>query len=413
LRKGAVGGIAQAVASVSNVLVAVVVARELGAAALGQFSFLFLIMTLFVAVQTSWVGDSLSVLIRSDEATRRGISSTQWLHALAALLLAPAVALGLSNVDLRIAILFGVLTAVWELEEFGRRALMARLEFGRQFVADSSYLVLSFGALIGIDLLRGIDLFLVLLAMLVGAVGSFAFEMLLLPPGERLHLPRWRSDGIAQVARFGIWRAAQGATGYLGQTGYRYAVVAFGSFALLGSLEAARLMIAPLFTLLAAMMNVLLPMFARNNERQDSRRMAVVAAALVGACVLYVAVLVAVFPDAKHLLIGSKIDVSHTALAAWFAMAVTAAIFTPFSVAWVARGASKVVFRARVVGTAAGVAVACSCCFVGVSLISPIGLAFGNLVSTVFLLRVAPKGAHPRRRWAFALVQAVRSGGAP
>jgi hypothetical protein len=88
LRDGAAGAIAQAVASVSNVLVAVVVARALGVAALrpfSKFSFLSMVMTLF------------SERGLSDEGTGRGISSTQWLRAFVAPFLTQVVALGFSS----------------------------------------------------------------------------------------------------------------------------------------------------------------------------------------------------------------------------------------------------------------------------------------------------------------------------
>jgi O-antigen/teichoic acid export membrane protein len=395
VKSGLFGGGAQAVSSLSNALMVVVVAHELGAATLGQFGFLFMLLTLFVAVQTAWVGDSLVVLDRADERVRRGIATTQWLHVLGALVLGPIIAVVTTGVDAQTAALFGVLTAAWELEEFGRRALMARLEFGRQLAADSSYLVISLSALLAFHVANRLDLATVLTAMLFGAIGSFVLEMFLVPRNERLLLPSLTLDGLVDVAQFGIWRAAQSGTGYVGQTAYRYAVIAFGSLALLGSIEAARLIAAPLFTILGAANNVLLPIFARTSRSLSVHRVGIVASALVGICVLYGGVVAVTFGSTVHVVIGDKVHVPHSSVVAWFALAVAAAVATPVTVSWVARGASRVVFQARAVGTLLGLLVSVGCCVAGAVLVSPLGLAFGSLINAALLGRV---GSADRKR---------------
>ena len=71
---------AQAANSLSSLVVAVVVAQLLGPASLGKFAVLFTLLLTFVAWQSSWVGNSLTVLDREAADVRQGVSTTQWLH---------------------------------------------------------------------------------------------------------------------------------------------------------------------------------------------------------------------------------------------------------------------------------------------------------------------------------------------
>lgn len=387
-RKGLLGGGAQGLSSLSNAGVAAVVAHELGARSLGQFGLLFTVMSLFVAAQTAWVGDSLVVMDTTDATVRRGIVSSQWLHSLVVVLIAPVIAFMTAGVSASTALEFGLLTALWQLEEYGRRALMARLEFGRQLIGDATYLVVTFGAVFAAIAAKHLDLRTILGAMLLGSLVSYLVEMRLLPAESRLSAPRLTRAGLADVSRFGVWRSAQTTTGYIGQAAFRYVVIGFGSFAALGSIEAARLMVAPLLTLLAASANVLLPFITRAGDEAKRLRIAgVTIAVLLAVSAVYGAILVIGRRVFTSIITGGNVPVSAAATSGWLLAAAATAIATPLSLVWLARKRSRVVFVSRVLGAVAGFAAALVACLVGAVSEAPFGLAFGNAVSAAMLAR--------------------------
>lgn len=394
VRLGTVAIIAQGVSSLSTLAVGLVVARELGAAALGQFGLLFVVLTLFVAIQGAWVGDALAVL-PSDETSRAGIATTQWLHVLAALVFGPLVVFVGANGGLWVALLFGAATAAWELREYGRRALMARLAFGRQIVSDMSYLVLSIGVLILLLLLDALTPATVWLSMLIGGSGSALVAQLLLPQGQRLQLPRRTMTGVAAVTRFGCWRGAHAATGYVAQVGVRYAVVLAGSLAVLGAIEAARIVVAPVLILLASVMNVLLPVFARRKAAVRARALHACAAVLSLACLLYGVVVVAMADQLTELLYGGSVVPPLSALISWVLVATSVAISTPYTVSVLVNEGSKVVFNAKALGSLLGIGVAAAICLVGAPVMAPLGLAAGNIVSAGMLIRASCRALEP------------------
>lgn len=384
VKLGTLAGTAQVVASLSNVIVGVIIARELGGVVLGQFSFLFVVLILFVAVQTAWVGDGLAVLPKN-ERMRRGLEATQWLHVLAALLIAPFAAVMVVHLRVEIAVLFGLATAAWEIEEFTRRALMARLAFGRQLIADGSYLVISTGGLVVFILAGTLSLGSVLFVIFLAAIGSALIGLLLLPSSDRLRIPRLRTDGISDVARFGAWRAAQSGSGYLAQASFRYCVILSGSLAVLGSLEAARIIVAPLFILFAAANNVLLPAFARRSRPIGARAVLHGAGVLLATSVVYAGVVIVGSRLAAEVLYANAVDVPRAALFAWLAVAGSVAIVTPYSAAAVAREESRLVFYARLLGASFGLVLAVAIAISGHPLFAPAGLALGNLLSAAIL----------------------------
>jgi O-antigen/teichoic acid export membrane protein len=375
---------AQAVSSLGTVVVAVLVARALGPRGLGEFGLLFVLLTTFVSMQTAWVGDALVVLAR-DTRMRRAIGTSQWGHMTVALVAGPPIAFLLLRVSIAAALLFGLATAAWELEEYTRRALMAEMAFARQLFADLSYLVISCAAVAGLMAVHHLYLASAFGAMATASLFSAAFGMRLVVPSRRLRFEFSDTRALVEVARFGIWRAAQSATGYVSQVGFRYCVIAFSSLAVLGSAEAARILIAPLFVVLAAANNFLLPFFATHWPRR--RPMLLAVGILCAVCLAYTVTVTAVAGALGGALYDGAVTAPSSALLAWGLVAVSVAVTTPLVAAAVAGAHSRAVFDARAAGAVAGIAFAAIACAAGQALLAPAGLAVGNLLSVVLLYR--------------------------
>ena len=221
IRVGSSALIAQGVNSAGNLLAGAVVARFLGAAALGSFSVLFATMLCIVALQTSWVGDSMTVLGRGSAALRRGIVASQMWFTLLGAAAAAGIALAATDVDAWGVIGFALLVAAWQLEEYGRRVFMARLEFLRLAVNDAVYLLALVGGLLAFGLGPGLSLALVIWAMALAASAAFAAGVLAMPEEDRLHFTFAGGAGLRIVARYGSWRAAQAGVGLLSGLGAR------------------------------------------------------------------------------------------------------------------------------------------------------------------------------------------------
>src|SRR3954464_5636702 len=63
----------QAVVAVTSLVLMVLVRHQLGSAALGYYAILINALALLTALETAWVGDSLTVLDRFDAKLRQGL----------------------------------------------------------------------------------------------------------------------------------------------------------------------------------------------------------------------------------------------------------------------------------------------------------------------------------------------------
>src|SRR3954452_23370569 len=115
----------QAVVAVTSLVLMILVRRQISSASLGYYAILINALALITALQTAWVGDSLTVLDRFDLRLRRGL--------VASILMFSAVALVVGSLMAKPAhegaggmVLFGVMVTFWCFEETGRRLYMAR-----------------------------------------------------------------------------------------------------------------------------------------------------------------------------------------------------------------------------------------------------------------------------------------------
>ena len=390
-RKILSGVLAQGVASLSNLLVALVVARALGASALGRFSLLIAALGVLTALQTSWVGDSLTVL-----GPEYGRAALWWQHIIA--ISGSAVAAGLAVLLLRVplseAAAFTCLVAAWLYEEYGRRCLMARLRFVAQGLNDLLYLGLSLGGLTAFRMLGMLDLTAVLWAMAASAAVASVASQLHLPPEIRY----WaRSVGAGQqevlaVRNYGSWRSAQAATGAAGGLATRSVVSAGASLTVLGNLELARLVTAPLLTALAGMANVLLPVAANQRREGTSHRGHRASLLLLGMCAAYSALLLWQLPRAVRVLGGDGFSVSEPAVVGWLLVAVVLAATQQLSVRGLVELPARHLFIIRSAGTVVAVIVTAGLVQLSLADWTPFALVAGTVVTAAGLRR----RLHPR-----------------
>ena len=275
--------------------------------------------------------------------------------------------------------------AAWQLEEYGRRHLMARLEFAKQAIADGSYLVLLAGSLIAITILAQPTLLMVLIAMTAAAFGSFVIAMLFLPRSSRLGRPRWSAQGIRVVSQYGVWRAAESGLAYVSQILVRVVVVAFSSLAVMGELEAARLMVAPLLTALAGLNNVALPAFANSHRRVSARNIHLATAALSLLVGVYAGAVLLLGSEISRALFGGKIDVSTVPLIGWLLAAAALGIVLPYRTELLTQGRSASVFASRVVAAVLGLAIAVLVVVAAHPAWAPVAVGVGNAVGAAVI----------------------------
>jgi O-antigen/teichoic acid export membrane protein len=212
LARSAVGGAggaiaAQLVTAGGSFLLQVLAARSLGPAGYGRYALCVAVVVTATAVQTGWVGDSLTVLDRHDRELRRALATCLALSVGLGLVLGTLAGL-LLGLDARPALLFAGLLAAWLLEESGRRLLMARLEFWRLVLNDCAYiavtlLLLAAAAADGVEFTLG----LFLGAMAVGAAAAVLLALVQLPRAEWTGL-RPGLAGLRRLAAFAAWRSA-------------------------------------------------------------------------------------------------------------------------------------------------------------------------------------------------------------
>jgi O-antigen/teichoic acid export membrane protein len=382
---------AQSVNSLSNLMVAIVVARTLGPSGLGHFALLFTLLLTLLALQSAWVGDSLTVLDRLEPRIRRGIANSQWIHMLVGMLVGGFLAYDFGGIGVVGTVVFAAMVGTWELEEYGRRMFMARLEFWKQAANDGSYLVITAACLIACAALATITLTAILCCMTIGAFGAFLLGVIWLPPEERLHRPSLTTTGLHEVSRYGFWRGAQSGSGYASQVIVRTLVIGLASATVLGQIEAARLVVAPLFTFAGALTNVTLASFARSvkAKRPVSSLIGVTIIGCGAICVVYGAFVFAVPGFLTHFLVGARFHTDTTALAGWLLVAMAVALSTPFTSLALVIARSSAVFRLRLIGSLVEVVLTVAVLAALRPSLMPACLAAGTALSGVLVWRLA------------------------
>ena len=396
LARRAGGAVAcQGTAAAGNLVLQVVAARALGAAGFGTFSIVIAVLVLSAALVGGWVGDTRTVLDRSEPAIRGALSAFQVGFTLVAGVATFAGAWISGITGLSGALLFGLLSALWVLEDAARRLLMTRLEFWGVVINDLIYLGAAVAGLVAFRALTGafsIDVFLA--AMVIGAAASVVaarFQM----PSEEFALGQPTMSGIRSVASFGSGRSAQAGLRPFATLALRAFVQASASAAALGRLEAARLAIAPMLLIINGAGSYLLPVYTRRLIEDSERPVAVgrLTAILVATTACY-GVVLTVFADRLiPLLTGRSLTVDRWAVAGWSLFAAAFAAGIPAGNALLARRRSWRVFRVRAADSSIGLVVAIALVAAGRVAGAPYGLALGAAIGAVLLWAQASRDA--------------------
>ncbi len=370
-----------------SVVIQVIAARTLGTSGFGAFALYNATLTLLTAIQTGWVGDSLTVLDRFDRGIRSALIGSQLMFVVVCFGLATAASLALGLASLSGALWFGLMVALWISEEVGRRIFMARLEFWQLIVNDGVDVVVSLLALPVLRYTFGyLDLDMFVVAMAIGAAAATLVAFVQLPRHE-WRPTRFTRSGVREVVDFASWRSAQTGIRPLAMLLMRILIATLVSTAALGAVEAARLIVAPAITFVAGAGSFLLPLYAEDERgrRRHSISLSTAMALLVAAVVAYGVFAVAFTGPLSHLLSAGKFAISRVAVSGWTVFAIGFAAGLPPTFALVARKAASRVFWIRVFDSAIGLTAVVVLLEVTAPGWAPWGLAAGMFVGTFWL----------------------------
>lgn len=361
--RGASGAVtAQFAQALTSFVLHLAASRELGPSGLAVFALLYSGIILATAISTGMVGDSLTVLPRSQPAVRGGLQVVGAVIAIGSALIGAVVTFATGLLDLWPSLLLGAVVAVFVIEDLARRLLMASLRFWALVATDATALIVTIGWIIGTAVLHGsLRMTDLLLALLLGQCAGLVTAILCLPVAER-HLAPWRSSDVRSVLGYGSWRAAQQAVRPSTLAATRsIAIIAVGA-ALFGQLEAARVYVAPALLMINGVASFLFSSYAAQRDhtrRHLLRRADVAAVALSMLALLLGLAAVAVLPVAGSIITAGGFDLDGVAVLGWVAYAACTALLTPYGGLAAVSGAHRQVFTVRVVESVASLLGVC------------------------------------------------------
>ena len=371
----------------------VAAAHLLGARGLGELALCLGVIILTTAVTSGFVGDALTVLDRHDRGVRAGL---QW-WALALALVGPAVA-GVALWSLGVlepaeAGWFVAAAALFQVEEVGRRLLMASLRFWRLVVVDSVALVVVMLALVLVSVAATVTLGTFFLAIAAGQLAGLVVAIALAPSSER-RLVSLRGARIREVAGFGGWRGAQVSVNPAVFTAMRVLVVAVAGSAALGQVEAARIYVAPALLAIQGIGSYLLASYARDRSlplpalvsRAARSSMVLAGGALALGVVLWVAV-----PLVGPWVTGDSFAIPAVAVLGWAVYAAATATLQPFVSLAAARGRQRAALVVRLADalvslTSLGVLLAIGLPYEATPFVLAVGPVVGGLITRSIVL---------------------------
>jgi O-antigen/teichoic acid export membrane protein/O-antigen ligase len=383
--------VSQGIVAGSSVVLQLVVARSQGDEQLGQLALLLGVLITLNAVQSGWVGDSLTVLDRHEPRLRTALQRS----LLVALVVVGVVAFGVAQfvdgLTTRTGVIFAVVMVLWALEETGRRILIARREFWPLALNDTAYAVGALGWLFGWVLAgRDASVDLVLVSMGVGAITAIVAAVVQLPR-EELRPSRGSESAMREVASFAFWRSLQVGLRPAALAITRFAVAATASTAALGQLEAARILMAPVLTLMGGIGVYLLPTYTQAIQAGRAPRPPIVR--MMGLLALiplgYAVLVLAVEGPIVDLLTNGQFAVTTAAIIGWALYAAAFGAGIPPAHAVTATGRSRQAFGIRALDNGIGVVAAVAIAAAGAVSWVPVGLAVGGVVGALVLLRAS------------------------
>jgi O-antigen/teichoic acid export membrane protein len=382
-------------------------ARTLGASGYGTYALFTSVLVMITAVQTSWVGDSLTVFDRFDRPIRGAIEISVLVTVGAGVAVSVLIPAAMGLADLGGTALFGLLIALWLLEETGRRVFTARMEFWRLVLNDSCYLATTLaivGAVIGTG--GEVSVEVLLAAMAVGAATAVIVAWIQLPATEYEAVPL-RNTAFREILSFASWRSIQAGVRPAALLGARVLIAAFASQAVLGGVEAARLLLAPALTFVNGSGWFLLGDYAKAEREGRPLRAATAlraCAAMAGITLMLSLVGVLSVDWVAPYVTGGTFTVDRIALIGWAIYAVSLSCTLPLSSLATARKRSRLVFGVRGVESVTGLVVLVILLVVhsGWAPYAPYCLGGGGLISAALLWRLlrredpgSPAGTSP------------------
>jgi O-antigen/teichoic acid export membrane protein len=335
-------------------------ARTLGASGYGAYALFTSVLVMITAVQTSWVGDSLTVFDRFERRIRGAILISVLVTVGAGVAVSVLISAVMGLAGPGGTALFGLLIALWLLEETGRRVFTARMEFWRLVLNDTCYLVTTL-VIVGLVVGTGgeVSVEVLLAAMAVGAATAVIVAWIQLPGTEYEAVPL-RGTAFREVLSFASWRSIQAGVRPAALLGARVLIAAFASQAVLGGVEAARLLLAPALTFVNGSGWFLLGDYAKAERegRPLPAAAALRACAAMAGITLVLSLLGVVSVDwVGPYVTGGTFTVDRVALLGWAVYAVALSCTLPLSSLATARKRSRLVFTVRGVESVTGLAV--------------------------------------------------------
>ncbi len=374
---------AQLAQAAGSLLLQLVAARSLGADGLGRFALLFGVIVLTTSLSTGLVGDSLTVLDRQQPPVRAGLQGWTVLVTATAATAVAIVTQVTGILPATGAVVMGAATAAFMVEDLLRRLLMASMRFWSVVVVDLTGGVVALAA-VGVAAARGpLTLTSFLVALLLGQLVAGTIAVALLP-----HRDRWLARGgpraMAAVWGFGRWRAGQQAVRPSLLALVRLVVVALAGTYALGSLEAARLLSAPLMLAISGIGSYLLAHWAISDGsdlRRDLRRADRLATLLLVTSTVGAVVLVLLAPVLELFVSGGNFPVDATAVLGWALYAASAATVLPYGGLAAVRGRAAAVLGWRVADSALSLGLVVAVLLVGApASATPYALAVGSFL---------------------------------
>jgi O-antigen/teichoic acid export membrane protein len=380
----------------SSLLLQVIAARTLGAEGFARFVLLSAGLITITTLQTAWVGDSLTVLDRFDPGIRAALVLSVIGTTVLGLLAGIALAVSMGLTGFLGTVLYAMLICLWLLEEVGRRLMGARLEFGRLVLNDLTYVTATLVTVYLFASLHSINLDMMLASMSFGALVAIIAACLQLPREEYGRMGTGGAD-LRTVAKFAGWRSGQAGLRPLSLLSARIAISTFASRSALASIEAARLLISPVLTLINGVGSFLLPNFAVRARRgfplQTKEAVKAGAAMAAGACVTG-AVALAFADELGPLITSGRFELDRTAVLGWSLLAVSIAVTMPLVLTATAYRMTRLVFIVRAIESVAGLGLTVLLLSVRSDLaaLTPYCLGIGGVVSAAYLWRRLGRG---------------------
>lgn len=391
----------------------IVAAWTLGAVGLGLISLSLGVIVLTTALASGMIGDSLVILDRSNPKIRGALQGWALLIVGASAVVA-GVAMGFTVLTPGQALLFGAALAAFQIEELVRRVFMGLMQFWKLVILDSAAVFVALGIITATALLGGITVGSFFAALLVGQLVGIAVGVAMLPSIERTWAPIKGSE-FRTVGAFGSWRGAQVAVPQLMMTLSRILVTAFAGGAMLGLVEGARILVAPVLLTVQGLGAYLLSSYVRDKALgvvRLRRRAWRASSMLMGAALVVGALVVVLAGPLGHLISGPDFSIERLTVIGWVAYVIASASLQPFASLAAVLGRQRRVFLCRLLDAASTLLLLTAVLAAGVPaawtpFILAAGLAFGGILVRAIVLAPLAKTSPEKRASEIRTVQHV------